>query len=492
MRSIVILVLIAILLVFLNFSTALASDEWTMDITATDRVEIVTIGLSQNATNRPDIGLDKATTIPPGPDTRFTYLNLMERKGTIPLSKMINKDKMSWLLVVSINKMSSTTLSWNTSTLPPYVNLNINGIDMRTTNSLVLDGISDDSFVHDLQISGDNIPPVITNITHTTPSPDSLTITWDTDEEGNSNIKYGTLPANYTDLKFNSSLVTSHNITLTGLSQDTMYYFVVNSTDKSRNSNQSNEYSFKTGRYPPPGITGFSPASSVYNLQGTPGTFNITINQSVDVTWYINGMKVHNDTGVKASDYTNLSAVLGVWNVLATATNDNGTCMHIWIWNVTETWVVSMNLTLRPGWNHISIPVELLNDSVNSVFSGVQMRGMNVYRYRAIGFEAVTTIEPKVGYRVYSRRPITITITGNSIKNTLDLRAGWNLIGLPVNPIDPSVDSVFSDIQMCGENVYKYGSSGFESVNSVESKTGYWVYSRRPITITIEGIPVTS
>lgn len=110
MRSIVILVLIAILLVFLNFSTALASDEWTMDITATDRVEIVTIGLSQNATNRPDIGLDKATTIPPGPDTRFTYLNLMERKGTIPLSKMINKDKMSWLLVVSINKMSSTTL----------------------------------------------------------------------------------------------------------------------------------------------------------------------------------------------------------------------------------------------------------------------------------------------------------------------------------------------------------------------------------------------
>jgi hypothetical protein len=227
-------------------------------------------------------------------------------------------------------------------------------------------------------------------------------------------------------------------------------------------------------------------------LQGTPETFNITINQSVDVTWYINGMKVHNDTGVKASDYTNLSAVLGVWNVLATATNDNGTCMHIWIWNVTETWVVSMNLTLRPGWNHISIPVELLNDSVNSVFSGVQMRGMNVYRYRAIGFEAVTTVEPKVGYRVYSRRPITITITGNSIKNTLDLRAGWNLIGLPVNPIDPSVDSVFSDIQMCGENVYKYGSSGFESVNSVESKTGYWVYSRRPITITIEGIPVTS
>ncbi|MEA3294904.1 MAG: hypothetical protein U9P81_08025, partial [Euryarchaeota archaeon] len=143
-------------------------------------------------------------------------------------------------------------------------------------------------------------------------------------------------------------------------------------------------------------------------------------------------------------------------------------------------------------WNHISIPVVLLNNSVNSVFSGVQMRGMNVYRFGATGFESVTTVEPNVGYRVYSRRFITITITGNSTTNTLDLKAGWNLIGLPVNPIKPSIDSVFSDIQMCGENVYQYGASGFEAVTSVEPKAGYWVFSRRPITITIEGIPVTS
>jgi chitodextrinase len=57
--------------------------------------------------------------------------------------------------------------------------------------------------------------------------------------------KYGVNSTAYTELSMDVLFVNDHEITLTGLSPDTMYYFVVNSTDQSGNSVESSEYSFK-------------------------------------------------------------------------------------------------------------------------------------------------------------------------------------------------------------------------------------------------------
>ncbi len=84
-----------------------------------------------------------------------------------------------------------------------------------------------------------------------------------------------------------------------------------------------------------PGITSFAPTSPVNNTAGAARTFNITVNQAVDVTWYINGTTVFNQTNVTESSYTNTSAALGIWNVTATANNANGAVSKLWIWNVT-------------------------------------------------------------------------------------------------------------------------------------------------------------
>jgi hypothetical protein len=75
---------------------------------------------------------------------------------------------------------------------------------------------------------------------------DSATITWDTNEPSNSLVKYGTESGNCTSQKYDSENVTSHSIALTGLLSNTTYYFVVNSTDQSGNSNQSAEHNFTT------------------------------------------------------------------------------------------------------------------------------------------------------------------------------------------------------------------------------------------------------
>ena len=92
----------------------------------------------------------------------------------------------------------------------------------------------------------DTTPPVITNITVMSKTKDSATIVWETNEVVDSLVKYGTEPGNYTETAYNATDVTYHSIDLTGLTSNTTYYYVVNSTDPSINSAQSAECNFTT------------------------------------------------------------------------------------------------------------------------------------------------------------------------------------------------------------------------------------------------------
>ena len=107
-------------------------------------------------------------------------------------------------------------------------------------------GNCNDSVSIELNVTKDVIAPIITNITATDITSASATITWDTNEPSSSLVKYGTESGNCTSQKYDSENATSHSIALTGLLSNTTYYFVVNSTDQSGNSNQSAEHNFTT------------------------------------------------------------------------------------------------------------------------------------------------------------------------------------------------------------------------------------------------------
>jgi hypothetical protein len=92
-------------------------------------------------------------------------------------------------------------------------------------------------------------------------------------------------------------------------------------------------------------ITSFTPLSPVNDTEGASRTFNITIDQSVNVSWQINGTEVQTNVSVRGAFYTNTSAAVGVWNVSAIASNANGTDMHTWTWNVTK-YVDTTNFTV--------------------------------------------------------------------------------------------------------------------------------------------------
>ena len=87
----------------------------------------------------------------------------------------------------------------------------------------------------------------------------------------------------------------------------------------------------------PPKIVDYAPESPVKDNEGATRTFSITVDQPASVTWRINGTVKQTNESVPAytpCNYTNESAVAGVWNVTAFVENPNGTAMQTWIWRV--------------------------------------------------------------------------------------------------------------------------------------------------------------
>lgn len=81
-------------------------------------------------------------------------------------------------------------------------------------------------------------------------------------------------------------------------------------------------------------ITSCAPETPVHDIEGATRTFNVTVNQTVNVSWQINGTAVQHNESVTEAAYTNTSAAEGTWNVTAVASNPNGTAIQTWIWRV--------------------------------------------------------------------------------------------------------------------------------------------------------------
>jgi cell division septation protein DedD len=106
----------------------------------------------------------------------------------------------------------------------------------------------------------------------------------------------------------------------------------------------------------PPDIIPQEPVDTeINNIEGESRTFSVSIDQTVDIVWQLNGTEVQTDEDVTEASYTNASAVLGTWNVSAIGTSrETGLSgMHTWIWNVTAavgtTPTSAVNITSTPS-----------------------------------------------------------------------------------------------------------------------------------------------
>lgn len=105
----------------------------------------------------------------------------------------------------------------------------------------------------------------------------------------------------------------------------------------------------------PPDIIPQDPVDTqVTNTEGESRTFSISVDQTVDISWQINGTEVQTDESVTEASYTNASATAGIWSISAIATNgETGlSATHRWIWNVTmvnATQTPAVNITATPS-----------------------------------------------------------------------------------------------------------------------------------------------
>jgi len=92
----------------------------------------------------------------------------------------------------------------------------------------------------------DTTPPTISNVAAVNVGSSAATIMWTTDERSDSQVEYGTTSAYGNSTLLDVSLVTSHSVTLTGLSPSTLYHYRVRSRDAAGNLAVSGDFTFTT------------------------------------------------------------------------------------------------------------------------------------------------------------------------------------------------------------------------------------------------------
>ena len=98
----------------------------------------------------------------------------------------------------------------------------------------------------------DTAPPVISAVASSDVTQSAATITWTTNEPGDTQVEYGTTTSYGSSTARNTAMATSHSAALTGLSASTLYHYSVKSKDAAGNLATSGDFSFTTTSSTPP------------------------------------------------------------------------------------------------------------------------------------------------------------------------------------------------------------------------------------------------
>jgi len=154
-------------------------------------------------------------------------------------------------------------------------------------------------------VSGTNNTPssalAITNVQAGTITTSTCQIVWTTNIPANSSIDYGTTPAFGNSTPVNSAMVTSHQMTLSGLAAGTSYYFQVSSSDSKGNHGHGGN-SFKTA--------GFSVSGTINPAAAGSGT-TLTISGAASGTTAADGSGAYSFSGLPNGSYSITPSNLG-------------------------------------------------------------------------------------------------------------------------------------------------------------------------------------
>src|SRR5262249_25760407 len=131
---------------------------------------------------------------------------------------------------------------------------------------------------------------IITSIASSNISSVGATISWSTNKPADSQVEYG-VNTSYGNVVSLLTMDTNHQLTLFGLTSDTLYHYRVKSKDQSGNPSTSGDLTFTTARSgsptPTPTPPPLPPLPTISHAPATPGS--ITSPQSSVLSWSVTG-----------------------------------------------------------------------------------------------------------------------------------------------------------------------------------------------------------
>jgi YD repeat-containing protein len=166
-----------------------------------------------------------------------------------------------------------------------------------------------------IEVETDTTAPVISNVAAGGITATSATITWNTNENSDSQVEYGHTQAYGQSTTLNPAPVTAHSQGLSGLTSGTLYHYRVKSKDAYGNLAVSDDFTFTTATdTTPPTVTSFSPAAGATNVNALA---NVTVTFSEAMTAAtVNGSTVE----LRDSSNAMVSATVSYNAALLTAT----------------------------------------------------------------------------------------------------------------------------------------------------------------------------
>jgi hypothetical protein len=145
-------------------------------------------------------------------------------------------------------------------------------------------------------VTKDGAGPAISAVSASGVTESGATITWTTSEPGDSRVEYGVTPAYGSSTPVDPSLVTSHSVTLGGLSDYRQYHVRVHSRDAAGNPAVSGDVTFST-------LDGTAPSASITSpVSGSTVAGTVTVAASASdnagvagVQFYIDGAPIEGE-----------------------------------------------------------------------------------------------------------------------------------------------------------------------------------------------------
>ncbi len=162
-----------------------------------------------------------------------------------------------------------------------------------------------------------------------------------------------------------------------------------------------------------------------------------------------------------------------VWSVVAKNSDSSTTATGAPFNFATILSTVNVNVSIAAGWNMISNPVIVTNDSVRVLYPTSSFTF--AYSFSA-GYVQDYTMENGTGYWEKFPGALSQTVSGlPNTRDTVDVVVGWNMVGSVSNSVDTStIVSIPSGIR--ASNWYGY-IAGYVPVANLLSGQAYWIRS---------------